>query len=119
MKQQAGQQTFYQRHLLAEALCGHSLWRDIRHAAGDLPGPIVFKDELRTLRSQLGNRHEEAWIKRLVALGVGVFEVGRTGNDEEREERTRSAMREGVEAVHGGRISHGRSEEHTSELQSR
>ena len=108
MKQQAGQQTFYQRHLLAEALCGHSLWRDIRHAAGDLPGPIVFKDELRALRSQLGNRHEEAWIKRLVALGVGVFEVGRTGNDEEREERTRSAMREGVEAVHGGRISHGR-----------
>jgi len=85
MKQQARQQTFYQRHLLAESLCGHSLWRDIRHAAGDLPGPIVFKDELRTLRSQLGNRHEEAWIKRLVALGVGVFEVGRTGNDEERE----------------------------------
>ena len=37
-----GAQTFYQRHLLAEALCGHSLWRDIQHAAGELPGPVVF-----------------------------------------------------------------------------
>jgi len=54
-------QTFYQRHLLAEALCGHSLWRDIQHASGELPGPIVFKDQLRALRSKLGKNHEEAW----------------------------------------------------------
>jgi predicted RecB family nuclease len=73
-----------------------------------LPGPIVFKDELRALRSQLGNRHEEAWIKRLAALGVRVVEVGQKGLDEEREELTRLAMREGAEAIHGGRISDGR-----------
>jgi hypothetical protein len=66
------EQTFYQRHLLAEALCGHSLWRDIQHASGELPGPIVFKDELRALRSQLGKSHEDQWIERLTALGVQV-----------------------------------------------
>lgn len=101
-------QTFYQRHLLAEALCGHSLWRDIQHASGELPGPIVFKDELRALRSKLGKNHEEAWIERLVALGVRVEEIGQTGSDAEREERTLGAIRSGVEAIHGGRISHKR-----------
>jgi len=102
------EQTFYQRHLLAEALCGHSLWRDIQHAAGELPGPIVFKDELRALRSQLGKSHEDQWIERLTALGVQVVEIGQTGSDEEREERTLAAIKQGAEAIHGGRISHGR-----------
>jgi hypothetical protein len=40
-------QRFYQRHLLAEALCGHSLWRDIQHAAGELPGPIASCKAIR------------------------------------------------------------------------
>ena len=101
-------QTFYQRHLLAEALCGHSLWRDIQHASGELPGPIVFKDELRALRSALGKSHEDQWIERLTALGVKVVEIGQTGSDEEREARTLAAIKQGAEAVHGGRISHGR-----------
>ena len=102
------QQTFYQRHLLAEALCGHSLWRDIQHAAGELPGPIVFKDELRALRSQLGKSHEDQWIERLIALGVQVVEIGQTGSDEEREARTLDAIKQSAEAIHAGRISHGR-----------
>ena len=68
--QSVDKQTFYQRHLLAEALCGHSLWRDIQHASGELPGPTVFKDELRALRSQLGKSHEDQWIERLTALGA-------------------------------------------------
>jgi len=106
--QSVDKQTFYQRHLLAEALCGHSLWRDIQHAAGELPGPIVFKDELRALRSALGKSHEEAWIERLSALGVQIAEIGQTGSDAEREERTLAAMKSSAEAIHGGRISHGR-----------
>jgi uncharacterized protein len=105
---QGDKHSFYQRHLLAEALCGHSLWRDIQHAAGELPGPIVFKDELRALRSKLGKSHEDQWIERLTALGVQVVEIGQTGSDEEREERTLAAIKQGAEAVHGGRISHGR-----------
>ena len=107
-EQANGKHSFYQRHLLAEALCGHSLWRDIQHAAGELPGPIVFKDELRALRSKLGKSHEDAWIERLNALGVQVVEIGETGSDEERERRTLDAIKSNAEAIHGGRISYER-----------
>ena len=103
-----GEQTFYQRHLLAEALCGHSLWRDIQHAAGELPGPVVFKDELRTLRSKLGVSHEQKWLERLAALGVSIIEVGAEGSDEDRVARTLAAMEERADAIHGGRIAFGR-----------
>ena len=101
-------QTFYQRHLLAEALCGHSLWRDIQHAAGELPGPVVFKDELRELRSKLGVSHEQKWLGRLAKMGVEIAEVGTEGSDEQRVNRTLAAMEAGAEAIHGGRIAYGR-----------
>jgi uncharacterized protein len=101
-------QTFYQRHLLAEALCGHSLWRDIQHAAGELPGPVVFKDELRALRSKLGVSHEQKWLDRLAAMGVNITEVGAEGADDERVARTLAAIEAGAEAIHGGRIAFGR-----------
>ena len=89
---QSTTQTFYQRHLLAEALCGHSLWRDIQHAAGELPGPVVFKDELRALRSKLGVSHEQKWLDRLAAMGVNITEVGAEGADYERVARTLAAI---------------------------
>ena len=105
---EASTQTFFQRHLLAEALCGHSLWRDIQHSAGELSGPIVLKDELRDLRSKLGMSHEQKWLERLAALGVQITEIETTGTDEEKAERTVAAMRAGVDAIHGGRLSNGR-----------
>ncbi|MFM9128692.1 MAG: AAA domain-containing protein, partial [Candidatus Limnocylindrus sp.] len=94
--------------LLAEALCGHSLWRDIQHAAGELAGPVVFKDELRTLRSKLGVSHEQKWLERLAALGINITEIGADGADGERIARTIAAMQAGAEAIHGGRIAFGR-----------
>jgi hypothetical protein len=92
------------RDLLGYMLCRHATWRDIRRtiSPGQFEAPIQLHDDLRNLRSLLGQKHELQWVEELKRRGVEVESLSKKDGTVAREARTREAMAAGVPAIHGG-----------------
>ena len=92
------------RDLLGYMLCRHATWRDIRRtiSPGQFEAPIQLHDDLRNLRSVLGQKHELQWVEELKRRGVEVESLSKKDGTVAREARTREAMAAGIPAIHGG-----------------
>ena len=92
------------RDLLGYLLCRHATWRDIQRAVdpGHFERPIVLNDDLRKMRSVLGQKHELQWVEALRARGITVESLSKKDGAQARQERTAAAMASGVQAIHGG-----------------
>ena len=65
---------FSTRDLLGYLLCRHATWRDIQRTIdpGHFERPVVLNDDLRKMRSVLGQKHEQQWVEALRARGITV-----------------------------------------------
>lgn len=92
------------RDLLGYMLCRHATWRDIRRLLdpGNFERPIQLNDDLRKMRSVLGQKHELQWVEALRARGIEVESLSKKDGVQARLVRTQEAMAAGVQAVHGG-----------------
>ena len=95
---------FSTRDLLGYLLCRHATWRDIQRTIdpGHFERPVVLNDDLRKMRSVLGQKHEQQWVEALRARGITVESLSKKDGVQARQERTAAAMAAGVQAIHGG-----------------
>ena len=78
-----------------------------RVALGDTPAPHVFEDPRRDALAEAGREHEARILERYRAAGLATETIGAAGGFAERKQRTRDAMRRGMELIAQGRLGRG------------
>ena len=88
--------------------CRHltSLSRSV--ALNELSAPRVFEDPRREALAEAGRVHETKILERYRADGRTTETIGASKSGANREERTRTAMRRGIEVIHQGLLRHGK-----------
>ncbi|MEI9850103.1 MAG: TM0106 family RecB-like putative nuclease [Sphingomonas sp.] len=86
--------------------CAHATFLDVGHLTN--PG-IIFApdDESAVLLQEKGIEHEQAYLAALRAEGRSVAEIAPDATLDERAERTRDAMRQGIDVVYQGAFVNG------------
>jgi uncharacterized protein len=84
--------------------CTHATALDIQMMRGVLADPKKEDDSYSAILKEKGLQHERAYLARLKSAGRSVAEIADEGTVEEKAERTRQAMRDGVDVIYQGAL---------------
>src|SRR5687767_9679610 len=84
--------------------CTHATALDVEVLGGTITHPAGADDEYLDILKEKGMEHERRYRDRLIAEGRSILEIERESSIEASADRTRQAMRDGIDVIYQGAL---------------